>query len=542
MNIMLSHCKRFTIFLVIFSLFSMHGYTKSIDLESLSKYAEKTLTEWGSAGAAITIVQDGKVIYTKCFGVTTAGGNTPITDDTQFMIVSSGKGITAFLLTRLQEAGILNLSDPVIKYLPDFKLYDHQTTQEFQIQDLVSHNSGLPDFSFDSLVETGWSEDEIYQVLDRIPPIHDFRETFGYQNIFPGIAGKLAQKVLNQPLSEIYKTYVFDPLGFQDTTIGQTGLTGGENSFLKLKANIKSWFQKRVSEHFLLDHKPQIIRGDNPAIYRFPGSRGINASIRDMAKWLQFWQTGKGKNNEPLLTQDLMEIFFQKKTNVGTPRGGTLFPKGRVTDISYGLGWYIHNYANLDKVYSHMGGMTGTRSLIVMVPEQNIGMVILINVGGMRVSLAPEAIRSKFLDLLTDQTDNRDWSQELMQESSKYRDKIKEQMAEYKRTTPQKAHELDAYVGSYKNNLYGTIQITKEPITENNHITDKLFIHYRDLKAPLNHFNGDTFNLYPPSFSKAYSGTDICNILFGYDPRSEKAKIMKIDLLSEGIDTNFYRE
>lgn len=533
--------KSLSLCLFILNLALSPIYGKTIDFDAFTKYAEKTLKEWGAAGAAITIVQDGKVIYTKLYGVRTAGEKSPITEDTQFMIVSSGKGLTSFLLARLQQNGKINFDDPVQKYLPDFKLHDAEAAKDFRVKDLMAHNSGLPDFAFDSLVETGWNEDEIYAILDKIPLEHPFRGKHGYQNIFPGIAGKLAEKATGMPLSALYHSYVFVPLGFQDSTIGENGLTGSEGLYTRLKAKALSWFTPRVSEHFLKDGKAEIIPGDNPAIYRFPASRGINTSIRDMAKWLQFWQTGHGANGQSLLSEGLMNIFFERFSEVGPPPGGTLFPKGRVTDIAYGLGWYIHDYGPLKRVYGHMGGMTGTRSLVVMVPELNIAMTVLINVGGMRVSLAPEALRSKFLDLITDQTDDRDWSSELLKQTEEYRQKIRQQMADYRLTNPQRAHDLDAYVGEYTNNFYGKINITKEKKSENGKETEKLVIHYRKLKAPLDHFNGDTFSLYPPTFSKAYSSTDICNVLFGYDPRINKARVLKVDVLNEGADSTFHR-
>jgi CubicO group peptidase (beta-lactamase class C family) len=513
----------------------------SFDYEAFTKSVEKALKDWGTAGAAITIVKDGKVAYTKCFGVKTAGGSSPVTEDTQFMIVSIGKGITAFLMALLHQEGLLNLDDPVQKYLPDFKLSDPTVAQEFKVKDLLAHNSGLPDFSYDSLVETGWSDGEIYAVLDKIPLKNKFREKFGYQNIFPGIAGMLAQKVTKIPLSTLYQTYVFQPLGFQDTTIGEKGLTGSESLYTRLKANITAWFtNQRVSAHYLKDGQPFIIQGDNPAIYRFPASRGINASIRDMAKWLQFWQTGVGADKTSPLSDNLMKLFFEKRTDVGPPRGGTLFPKERVTEIAYGLGWYIYNYGPLKEVYGHMGGMTGTRSLIVMVPELNIAMVVVINVGGMRVNLAPEAIRNDFLDRLIDTPENRDWSAELLQETKDYRQKVRQQLADYRLNNPQKAHDLDAYVGEYKNDLYGILKVTKEK-SQNPPNEEQLVLHYRHLKAPLDHWNGDNFTLYPPTFSRAYSATDMCNVMFGYDPRTNRADVMMVDLLSEGADSKFHR-
>lgn len=355
-----------TIILLVFSFHSLLAF----NYDAFTQYVEKSLKEWGIAGAAITIVEDGKVAYIKCFGVQTQGQNKPITEHTQFMIASLTKAFTSLLVMKLNQEGIVDINKPVQFYLPNFTLYDPDIAKRFKVVDLLSHNSGLPQFALDSLGETGWSEDEILNVIDQIPLRADLGKKHDYQNVFPGIAGVILQKVTDKPLSVLYNQEIFTPLGFQDTTMGKDGLTGDESLWTRIKAKIKSWFTPKVSQHYLKDGQAVLIEGGNPAVYKFPSTRGINSSISDMAKWLQFWQTNKDIQGHPYLSPQSLEELFKIKSSTGPSNSDTLFPRQRVTRLDYGLGWYLHDYASLPNVYTHMGGMTGNRSLIVMVPEK----------------------------------------------------------------------------------------------------------------------------------------------------------------------------
>lgn len=521
-----------TLILLVFSFQSLLAF----DYDAFTQYVEKSLKEWGIAGAAITVVENGDVKYIKCFGVQTQGQNKPITTNTQFMIASLTKAFTSLLVLKLSQEGTIDLNKPVQFYLPTFNLHNPSVAQRFKISDLLSHNSGLPQFAFDTLGETGWSEDEIISVIDQIPSKADLREKHDYQNIFPGIAGIILQKITHKPLSVLYTQEIFTPLGFQDTTIGKDGLTGGESLWARLKAKIKAWFTPKVGQHYLKDGQAFPIDGGNPALYRFPSTRGINSSISDMAKWLQFWQTNKDIHGNTFLSPQSLEELFKIRSSAGAPRSDTLFPTQRVTHVDYGLGWYLHDYASLPNIYTHMGGMTGNRSLIVMVPEKRIGMVVLCNVGGMRVNLLPEALRSKFLDMILDLEPNRDWSQELLKDMNRYREQRTQIRTEERRKNPLPAHELDTYVGDYNNKLYGNLQITKEG--EAGH--QKLVLHYRHLSTPLSHWNGDNFTFDPSKFTASYSSTDFAEITFGHD-QSGKASVLMVNLLNEGEDSLFYR-
>lgn len=509
---------------------------KPFDYKKFTDYATKTVSEWGLAGLAFAIVEDGKITVIHPLGQKSVETQKPLTENSVFPIASLSKAFASLLMLKLEEEGKININTPVVEILPDFKLASDDATKGFTIAKLFQHRSGLPSFAYDTLVETGWSESEIYNVLDQVTPVTPFDEKFDYQNVFPGLFGWIAEKVTNKTLNELFSQEIFTPLGMASASIGEDGTTSSDSTIRGLWQKLKIKFSDRVDQHYLLpSFKSHTIKGGNPAIYRFPTSRGVNASITDMAKWLQFWLNGgTTQSGSRLVSEAGLAKLQEKLTHVGAPQGGRLFPKGRVTDIYYGMGWYIHDYGNIKRVLAHMGGMTGTRSLIAYVPEKKIGLVILSNVGGMRVNLAPEALRSKFLDIVADIDDDRDWSLELKKELIESRDRQAEQRKQYRIKNPQPARALETYVGTYENPLYGQIEVRLE--------SGRLVLNYRKLSVSLTHWNGDNFNFTPSEFTKSYSVTDtaMSDIIFGA-PSSGKMDLCILSALYEGKDTRFKR-
>lgn len=508
----------------------------SFNYDELEAYILKANGDWNAPGVAVAIVEDGKISYVKVFGVCSEKTRKPLDEDTVFPIASLSKAFSALLMLKMAENGQLNLDDPVIKYLPDFSLASDEATQGMTVEKLFQHRSGLPGFAFDTLVETGWPEKEIFDVLSQVNPAHAFDEHFNYQNVFPGLFGWVVEKITGESLNAIFKREIFVPLGMKTASLGENGVTSSDRWYKRFWAQVKSYFDNKVSQHFLDNQGvPVEIKGGNPAIYRFPSSRGINISIKDIAKWLQFWvNDGVAENGQRIVSPESLSRMLGKLTHVGAPQGGRLFPKGRVTDIYYGMGWYTHDYVGLERVLSHMGGMTGVRSIIAYVPEKRIGIVILSNLGGMRVNLMPEAIRSKFLDLVAGITDNRDWSAELKEDLYGSRELGKKARKSYRLKNPLPARPLEQYAGTYENKFYGPVEIVLEG--------GQLFLKYRTLKAALHHWNGDNFSFKANEFTRSYSETDHADLTFGRDNQQGKPGSCIISIFYEGVNTSFIRK
>lgn len=521
-------------FIVIISLIST---SYSFNYAAFEKYLIKASGDWHAAGFAVAIVEDGKISKIITIGDKSILTAKKITEDTVFPIASLSKAFSALLLMKLEEDGHLKSDDPVIKYFPDFRMASDAATQGMTLAKLFQHRSGLPGFSYDTLVETGWSEQEIFAVLNQVYPIHPFDEDFDYQNIFPGLFGWVVEKITGESLNTVFKREIFNPIGMQSASLGEFGVTESDGWIKRTWARLKIMFNRPVDQHYTnpTDGTPEIIKKGNPAIYTFPTSRGINASIKDMAKWLQFWiNDGVTQNGMRIVSPDQFLKLQQKLTHVGAPQGGRLFPKDRVSDIYYGMGWYIHNYASLTRVISHMGGMTGVRSIVTYVPEKKIGMIILSNLGGMRVNLMPEAVRSKFLDLVAEVSEDRDWSKELKTDFDDYNAKQLEMRKAYRLKNPASARSLQNYVGVYENKLYGAIEVA----LEGHHLVLK----YRKLKVKLTHWNGDNFIFKAEEFTRSYSATDFADITFGGDPRQGQTDLCVVSVLREGTNPQFKRK
>jgi CubicO group peptidase (beta-lactamase class C family) len=101
-------------------------------------------------GIAVGVIDDGKIVYARTRGNLASGK--PMDADTLFQIASNTKAMTSSLLARLVQQGKLRWDDPVMKYLPSFRMYDPWVTTNMQVGDLLVHRSGLPEGAGDLML------------------------------------------------------------------------------------------------------------------------------------------------------------------------------------------------------------------------------------------------------------------------------------------------------------------------------------------------------------------------------------------------------
>src|SRR5688572_7191545 len=101
---------------------------------------DKLFAEWAkpdSPGCALAVVQDGKVVYQKGYGVANVDYGTPIKPNTVFHVASVSKQFTTFCIQLLAHEGKLSLADDVRKYLPEL----HDFGKRITIAHLIYHTS-----------------------------------------------------------------------------------------------------------------------------------------------------------------------------------------------------------------------------------------------------------------------------------------------------------------------------------------------------------------------------------------------------------------
>eukprot|EP01137_Pigoraptor_chileana_P030881 Opistho-2@17957 len=111
--------------------------------KQIDSLVNKTMAMMPLAAIAVAVVKDGKVVHAKGYGVTSVQTKEKADENTLFAIASNTKAFTTTALAILVDEGKIKWQDKVIDYIPEFKMYDPYVTANFNIQDLLTHRSGM---------------------------------------------------------------------------------------------------------------------------------------------------------------------------------------------------------------------------------------------------------------------------------------------------------------------------------------------------------------------------------------------------------------
>ncbi|MDQ3711488.1 MAG: serine hydrolase [Acidobacteriota bacterium] len=456
--------------LLLLLVFPVFVFAQSLDdkLKEIDAYAEKTRQDWNVPGIAVAIVKDDKVVFAKGYGVRELAKSEKVDENTLFAIASNSKAFTTASLAILIDEKKLSWDDKVVKYLPEFQLYNPYVTSELTIRDLVSHRSGLDTFSGDLLwYETTYNADEILRRVRFLKPKSSFRSQFGYQNLMFIAAGKVVERVSGKTWSQFVGERILTPLGMSRTT----------TSVKNLKDNYSM-------PHNESGGKLRVLHSGN--VDGASAAAGLNSSVADVAKWLRL-QLGRGKfEGKQIFSEQRAGEMWSANTILGT----NPFPvKDAPTRLfsAVGLGWFLNDYRGR-KVVSHGGGLDGMISQTAMMPEENFGLVVLTN----SETGVNTIIQNKIFDVFLD-APKRDWSAERLERAKQTKIKQAEEDAKLvaSRVTNTKASlALKNYAGNYVDQLYGDATVAEE--------NGKLVLRFTQspsFVADLEHWHYDTFQI-----------------------------------------------
>lgn len=241
----------------------------------LDAYINKVLQTFEVPGMSVVVVKDGHVLLAKGFGVKKLGERAPVDAHTLFSIASNSKVFTATALVMLAEEGKLKLDDPVINYLPWFRMSDDYVTMHLTVRDLLVHQSGLPGYAGDIMIfpPAARSRKEIVQQLKNIPLVNPFRTVYAYDNILYLAAGEVVAAVSGMSWEDFIKKRIFDKLNMSESL--------SRFSDIKHAGNI-------ASSHKRIDNKIQVFNQFSDLALGDAGDPcgGISTNATDMAKWL----------------------------------------------------------------------------------------------------------------------------------------------------------------------------------------------------------------------------------------------------------------
>lgn len=339
------------------------------DLEALFDpiFAEQ-MTKLHIPGAVVTVVKDGKILFTKGYGYADIEKKTPVIPDrTIFRIGSITKVFTAMAVVQLADRGRIKLDDDVNLYLKDNRV-PNTYPQPITFFNLLTHTSGLDEISLgrrtseaNKVIPLG--EFLKTRLVRRLPP----NEVISYSTYNSALAGHLVEQITGTPFREYLRRNIFEPLGMSRTSITaipenlQPDLARGyeyaENSYRSLPFQ---WF------------------------HTYPAS-DINSTATDMARlMIAHLQNGVYEGKRILSERAALEMQQTHFRN-----------HPRLPGWCYG---FYESMRNDLRIVEHGGSMDdGYSDLMSLLPAQSLGLYVACNTETGGFGLA-EKVKTAMLD------------------------------------------------------------------------------------------------------------------------------------------------
>lgn len=304
-----------------------YAKNNNIDYGSISKVLEKDIKENHIPGVAVIIVNSDKVIFSKTYGNCE-------NIDTPFIIGSMSKSFTALSIMQLVEENKIDINKPISTYI-DTSLYfkNKEDGDKIIVKQLLNQNSGIG----------------TYQKLGNLKITKNYGK-YEYSNANYNLLGKIIESVSNESYSNYISKNILEPLG-----MNHTSTTLEESKKNGLIEGYQNYFGIPITRN------PNYPTDDNSWIQVPAGF--ISSSASDLGKYLQMY-LNQGLN---IITEDsIYKMFYDN------------IPQDNINRDYYGMGWVYTKYYS-KPVLTHSGLVENYTSKMFIIPEDNIGIVVLVN-------------------------------------------------------------------------------------------------------------------------------------------------------------------
>lgn len=304
-------------------------------------------------GLQIAVVQHGKIILNKSYGIANIDDSIKVNSKTIFAINSCTKVFTGVAIMQLVEDGKINLSAPVSKYLDDLPA----NWQAITIKQLLTHVSGLPDIvrlNPDANPGFGeWTEDKAWEKIKTFPMDFPTGEQTLYNQTNYVILGKIITKLTGKPFVQVFKERQFQIVGMPNTVFGDSrDIIPHFAPTYKYTNNING---QKLNEEKLVHFYSEFPNFDR-------AGSGLNSISEEVAKWIIALQQDK---------------LFKKKATLDTMWTAGSYNNGKPTP--WALGWGI---TKLRPKHKAIGMSGGGRSAFLVYPDDDLAIVVLTNLAG----------------------------------------------------------------------------------------------------------------------------------------------------------------
>ena len=289
-------------------------------------------------GLAVMVIQDGKTLFKKGYGLRNLETKEIIDCDTNFRMASVSKQFTAMAVAILEERGKILRDDLISDYLAETPEY----MKGIRVKHLVHHLSGLPDYA-----EALWSSNKSKPLINNHDVFNyyknqlklDFKpgERYEYSNGGYSLLALIVENAASQPFQDFSRENIFIPAGMKNTFI------------IEYPSSIK----KQAISYSEWPFFDDIDFNTGNALH---GEDGVYTSLNDMEAWIN------ALDNNTLVSASTTEKIFSKvRTNSGEV-------------VEYGYGWERDKYHSMD-IIVHGGSWVGFNTVIAKLPERNTWLV-----------------------------------------------------------------------------------------------------------------------------------------------------------------------
>lgn len=499
------------------TVFAHNFLSAQITSKEVDALVTNAMEKFKVAGVAVAIVKDGKVIHEKGYGIKSIVTKQPVDEHTNFQIASNSKAFTTAALAILVDEKKISWKDKVKLYIPEFKMYNDYVTENFLVEDLLCHRSGLGLGVGDLMFfpnGTNFTIKDVVTSFQYFKPVSAFRTQFDYDNLLYFVAGEVIARVSGMSWEQFVQTRIMQPLQMNNTYASLKGMKDKSNAAMPHSTEGNETGEMRTFDLF-----EEMING---------AAGGILSNVDDMSKWM-IMQLNKGKygNNleKQLFTEDQQKEMWKMHTVLDanpSPRYNSHFE-------GYGLGWGVADIkGNLN--VTHTGGLPGMLSKVSLIPDMKLGIVILTNTenGGAAVfSAVHNTILDSYLGL--DKIDYVERYAKRLAAQKNNADSVTINV--WKQVEAAKKIKINPqdYVGIYQDNWFGKIEI----FVKGNQLW---FKSYRSPKL-----NGPMYFYKANSFAIKWEYQDMnCDAfaMFGLDENG-KAQSIQMKGISPNIDFSF---
>jgi CubicO group peptidase (beta-lactamase class C family) len=324
-----------------------YGYA----IDYLRWLVPQLLDEHDAPGVSLALIDGQKLVWAEGFGYADIENRVKADADTVYRVGSISKTFTAIAAMQLQERGLMQIDAPLKNSLPEFSVRRHEhTSQDITPRMIMSHHSGLPA----DIMKGMWNPDGEAKFTDVVNQLKEQYAAYppnyiySYSNAAVSLLGHAIQRVSQQPFTDYIEQHISLPLGMQAT---------GH----RLNPLMQQHLARGYSDNKVIDVGE--LR-DLPA-------GGLYSSANDLSRFMRMVLAGGRYNNQTILTpHSLQEMMTPQNSDVALDFG-----------LNIGLGWFLvdHGIKGVKTVASHGGGVPCYFSQMIVLPEQQLGVVALAN-------------------------------------------------------------------------------------------------------------------------------------------------------------------